>query len=156
MCNDCKDVLQKRCTVQVVGASRTSRHRLSQESLNEILSRCQEPVTSCSISGFQVEHSEAKRYPLMGTSCVVEKHRSTPETWSEESSAAAKPLAPEIELALVFFNTSSGYCVSAVRNERQSNSSSVSLHWLHGCGWIIASWLVIKEEKKKSVVKLRS
>lgn len=46
---------------------------LSQGSLNKILSRRQEPVTSRSIAGFQVAHSEAKKYPLMGTSCMVKK-----------------------------------------------------------------------------------
>lgn len=47
---------------------------LSQESLNKILSWCQELVTSCSISGFHLEHQEAKRYPLMETSCMVKKN----------------------------------------------------------------------------------
>lgn len=66
------------------GAGGTSRDQLSEESLNEIPSWRPEPLTSRSISGFQVEHSEAKRYPLAGPSCVAPNNPSAPETCSEE------------------------------------------------------------------------
>lgn len=52
-------------------------------------------MTSCSISGCQVEHPEAKRYPLMWPSCMVNKDRS-----HEESAADAALEFTKITLLL--------------------------------------------------------
>lgn len=67
----------------------------SEESLNKILCWGQETMTSCSISGCQVEHPEAKRYPLMWPSCMVNKDRS-----HEESAADAALEFTKITLLL--------------------------------------------------------